>query len=187
MTNQYDHMLLLNDDHTCAYRGFDSEYLSYELLYDGFKDDEFNAIEHYPRRGFWYSDGRSSNKNPKFVPDIEKAWYCLDKENLKLIGPFFKTNSCDATEVHVNRFSHWEMMSRCRINKSSDTLGYIQAKCPCHVKVLNIPRIGAKHSFEFHLGKDSQGIFLWLPTMWNYDITGPEIIVFRKQASVSQR
>ena len=55
LTNRFDHMILLNENGTCAYRALDAPYPKRDFWEKcRFSDTEDNMLEDYPRGIIWY-------------------------------------------------------------------------------------------------------------------------------------
>jgi hypothetical protein len=170
-TNQLDHMLLLNEDGSCAYRGFD-EYSIPAL---------WGNTEHVLHNGFLQE---GSDLWPKGVPGTE-SWYLFGTAPFVFEGPFQSTNECSnpAGNFYKNKWVSWEVVNRRMFSpgmKEAETL--LSAKCRVHVVLSNTgePAGNFSGTLSFHLGSDGQGAFLWLPTCSQIDGYGEQAVKFRK-------
>lgn len=174
-TNRIDHMLLLNEDGSCAYRGFDA--YSIPKLRDN--------SEYFLHNSFLQE---CSNLWPKGIPGT-KSWYVFSTDPFVFVGPFQSTNECSISigKFYKNKWVSWELVNRGMFSpsmKESDAL--LSAKCRVHVVLSNTGRPASNFSgtLTFHLGIDEKGVFLWLPTYSQIDNYGEQRIRFRKANDV---
>ena len=186
LTNRFDHMILLNENGTCAYRALDAPYPKRDFWEKcRFSDTEDNMLEDYPRGIIWYDwNGKSKLSLRK---DIEKSWYRLDIPLGVFDGPYSSTNippTSLTTGFHVNRWTRWEFVPKGEYSQEGDFWSFDFKQCPCHVRLLNCTsRENGLKNF-LHVEADDKGLYLWLPTYQNYDYYGPEQIKFRKSDSL---
>ncbi len=170
-TNQVDHMLLLNEDGSCAYRGFDT-YSIPELR---------DNTEHFLHNSFLEE---CSNLWPKGIPGT-RSWYVFCTDPSVFVGPFQSTNECSISvgKFYKNKWVSWEIVNRGMFSPSmKEAESLLSAKCRVHVVLSNTGRPASNFSgtLTFHLGIDEKGLFLWLPTYSQIDNYGEHKIRFRK-------
>ncbi len=191
LTNRTDHMILLNENGTCAYRALDAPYQKrefWEKCYFG--DTEDNMLEYYPKGVTWYDwNGYDWNGKAKLslTKDIEKSWYLLDIPLGVFDGPYSSTNmplTSSTAGFHVNRWTRWKFVPKGKYSKEGDYWSFDFTQCPCHVQLLNGISRGNWRETVLHVETDDKGLYLWLPTYQNYDYYGPEQIKFRKSDSL---
>ena len=173
-TNQYDHLLLLNEDGSCAYRGADSYYWKPQRT-----SSLSDIVDNYERNIYWY-DFSANGKQASLCSNVEQSWYLLDREREVIDGPY-GTNAFPRLEqglsVCVNRWTQWRLVTRSEFsgNGSLSDENY-NVRCRWHVKVFN----NFHRADFFHVGFDEQGVYLWKPAIYHYDFAGPERIIFRR-------
>ncbi len=175
-TSRCDHLLLLNEDTSCAYRGIDFDYEGKDQRTSTLDD----MIEKYERNIYWY-DFSPDGGNATLRPDVELSWYVLDKKQEVIIGPY-PTNvtflSDSNLSAHVNRWTHWRLVPRPEFSGngrlSDDNYG---VRCRWHLRLMN----NFHRKIFFHVGVDEHGVYLWKPVIHHYDFVGPERIVFRRE------
>lgn len=174
-TNLYDHLLLLNEDNSCAYRGVDFSYNWKPFRTSALSD----MIDNYERNIYWY-DFSSDGKNACLLPNVEHSWYLLDQGREMLIGPYATNISAKLNSnliVCVNRWTQWRLVTRSDFTMngllSDDNYG---VRCRWHVQIKN----NFHRTDFFHVGVDEQGAYLWKPAIYHYDFAGPERIIFRR-------
>jgi hypothetical protein len=173
-TNRYDHLLLLNEDGSCAYRGADSYYWKPQRT-----SSLSDIVDNYERNIYWY-DFSANGKQASLRSNVEQSWYLLDREREVIDGPY-GTNAFPRLEqgpsVCVNRWTQWRLVTRSEFsgNGSLSDENY-NVRCRWHVKVFN----NFHRTDFFHVGFDEQGVYLWKPAIYHYDFAGPEKIIFRR-------
>lgn len=171
-TNQLDHVLLLNNDGTCVYRGFDD----YAIPALWFNRSEVDQHEGFLREG--------SRMWPDGVPDA-KSWYTWAPSTSSMIsGPYEKTNETGFTSSVLckNRWTRWRLQDG-RTKASAgfqDIFGAMYRYRIC----LSHPTFNAETFFL--IGKDEHGLFLWKPVVDRMDGTSllEKMIRFRKWSAV---
>ena len=170
-TNQLDHILLLNENGSCAYRGFDGfqipelRYNTEELLHNSFIQE-----------GSWFS--------PKGIRGAE-SWYVFNRDPFVFSGPIESTNTYTVKVggFYKNRWVRWKIEKRRDFSKmAKETEGMLGSRCRDHVVLSNPggPGVNYYGTLSFHIGSDKKGVYLWLPTYGGIDFYGAEKIRFRK-------
>jgi len=174
-TNMVDHVLLLNEDGSCAYRGVDFSYDWKPFRTSALSD----MIDKYERTIYWH-EFTSDGKIASLRPNVERSWYLLDRGRGMIIGPY-ATNSFanpdSSLTVCVNRWTQWRLAARSDFteNGSLSDENY-RVRCRWHVQLKN----NSHRTDFFHVGIDEHGFYLWKPAIYHYDYAGPGKIVFRR-------
>ena len=149
-TNQLDHVLLVNPDGTCAYRGFDN--YAIPVLW-------FDRSEVAQHDGFL---GEGSRMWPYGVPDA-KSWYMWTPSGYTIIsGPYEQTNAVVVASNGVmckNRWTRWSFQDG-RTRTAAGFQDDFGTKYRYRIR-LSHPTFNAETFFL--IGKDEKSLFLWKP------------------------
>lgn len=167
-TNELDHVLLLNPDGTCSYRGFDD----YAMPALWFNRSEFVQHDGFLREG--------SAMWPHGVPDA-KSWYIwMPTTTVMISGPYEQTNALNVIgeSLQKNRWTRWKLQDgKVAGTNYEDDFG---TKYRYRVR-LSHSTFNAETFFL--LGKDDNGFFLWKPVEDRMDGTAllGKMICFRQK------
>lgn len=180
-TNQYDHVLLLNDDGSCAYRGVDFDY-----VWKPFRTSPLSEmIDSYEKNIFWYIFSKD-RKNALLHPSVEQSYYLFDKNCGVIAGPYTSNDIPEHTTgqtICINRWTHWRVVPHSKFtpNERLSDNNYM-VKCQWHLQLMNSHR-----KMFFHLETRKHDICLWKPAIYHFDFAGPEKIIFRKAEPASSK
>lgn len=170
-TNQVDHLLLLNDDGSCAYRGFEA--YAIPRLWD--YTEQFQHDSFLQEGSALWPQGISGTK----------SWYLFNLNPFVFIGPFQTTNGCTNVvgRYYKNKWVTWGIVNPKKFTqgmKEADSL--LSARCREHVVLSNMgkPVSNFSGTLYFHVDADRKGLYLWLPTYSVVDYYGEKRIRFRK-------
>lgn len=176
-TNRLDHVLLLNRNGTCAYRGFD-DYFTRDIRPD------FN--ESTERDSFLWEGSRMY---PDGLPGA-RSWYRWTPASIDLIsGPYAQTNGVDleSGSLQKNRWNQWEIQ-----DGRAGVMLFEGGGARYRYRVRLSHRTYGENNTNFDgdtfflLGRDEEGYFLWKPVNCNYDYVPHlgRMIRFRQVRSV---
>ncbi len=158
-TNKYDHMIRLNNDGSCAYRGFDNGYIDKIFT----TSPEQMELECYPLH--FLAHGSNPSRNIF-------SFYILDRNTPKLTGPVYSTNElswAEMKDLRPNKWGHWKVVKRfeeeVENNPDKDPVLPNNIFCPYHIYLAPHRDYAANnkaYKVIFHPQEDETGLTLFI-------------------------